>query len=85
MLSRCLKKSAIIILMTKWELALRLAGVGFYIGGSIVLGVFLGLWLDDRFKTRPILAIIGLILGVINAFYGVYRLVLPLIGNNNSK
>jgi len=39
--------------MNRFEVALRFVGVGFYIGGSIVLGVFVGLWLDGKFGTRP--------------------------------
>ncbi len=60
---------------------MRLVGVGFFIGGSIVLGVAAGLWLDNRFNTAPILVIAGLLLGIVTAFYGVYRMLLPLIVN----
>ena len=66
--------------MSRWVAALRLVGVGFFIGGSIVLGVVVGLWLDSRLNTEPILVIVGLILGIIVAFYGVYRMLLPFIG-----
>lgn len=59
--------------------ALRLIGVGFYIGGSILLGVVAGLWLDSKLNTEPILVIVGLFLGLVVAFYGVYRMLLPLI------
>lgn len=65
--------------------ALRLIGVGFFIGSSIVLGVVVGLWLDSRFDTSPILVIIGLLLGVVVAFYGVYRMLLPLIGSKRNE
>jgi len=65
--------------MNRWQAALRLIGVGWYIGGCIVLGVFAGLWLDNKFNTKPILVIVGLILGLIIAFYGVYRMILPNI------
>jgi len=65
--------------------ALRLVGVGWYIGGSIVLGVVGGLWLDNKFNTKPILVIVGLILGVIVAVYGVYQMLLPLIRNKQNK
>jgi F0F1-type ATP synthase assembly protein I len=65
--------------MNRWQAALRLIGVGWYIGGCIVLGVFAGLWLDSKFDTKPILVIVGLILGLIIAFYGVYRMILPNI------
>jgi len=71
--------------MSKWVAALRLIGVGFFIGGSIVLGVFAGLWLDSKLNTSPILVIVGLILGVVIAFYGVYQMLLPLIGNKQGK
>ena len=65
--------------------ALRLIGVGFFIGGSIFLGVLAGLWLDSRLNTGPILVIVGLLLGITVAFYGVYRMLLPLIGSKRDK
>jgi F0F1-type ATP synthase assembly protein I len=71
--------------MSKWVAALRLVGVGFFIGGSIVLGVFAGLWLDSKLNTSPILVIVGLVLGIVIAFYGVYQMLLPLISNKQGK
>jgi len=71
--------------MRRWELAFRLVGVGWYIGICIFLGVFAGLWLDKKFDTSPILVIVGLILGITIAFYGVYRMILPLIGDKDDK
>ncbi len=71
--------------MSKWVAALRLVGVGFFIGGSIVLGVFAGLWLDRKLNTSPILVIAGLVLGIVIAFYGVYQMLLPLISNKQGK
>jgi F0F1-type ATP synthase assembly protein I len=65
--------------------ALRLIGVGFFIGSSIVLGVVVGLWLDGRFDTSPVLVIVGLLLGIVVAFYGVYRMLLPLIGSKRNE
>ncbi len=70
--------------MSRWMAALRLVGVGFFIGGSIVLGVVAGLWLDDRLNTSPALGIVGLFLGIIVAFYGVYRMLIPLIRDKQS-
>ncbi|MBW1673949.1 MAG: AtpZ/AtpI family protein, partial [Deltaproteobacteria bacterium] len=67
--------------MGRWVAPLRLIGVGFFIGGSIMLGVFLGLWLDNKLNTGPILVIVGLILGIAVAFCGVYQMLLPLMGN----
>jgi F0F1-type ATP synthase assembly protein I len=71
--------------MNRWAAALRLVGVGFFIGGAIVLGVGAGLWLDTRLNTKPILVILGLILGIIVAFYGVYQMLLPLLSNRRNK
>jgi F0F1-type ATP synthase assembly protein I len=71
--------------MVRWVATLRLIGVGFFIGGSILLGVFAGLWLDSRLNTSPILVIVGLFLGIVIAFYGVYRMLLPLIEKKQDK
>ncbi len=71
--------------MNRWAAAFRLIGVGGYVGGCIVLGVVGGLWLDNKFNTEPILVRVGLILGVIRAFYGVYRMILPNINKKQNN
>ncbi|HET6478159.1 MAG TPA: AtpZ/AtpI family protein [Dehalococcoidales bacterium] len=71
--------------MSRWTAALRLVGVGFFIGSSIVLGVVAGLWLDSRLNTSPALAIAGLLLGIVVAFYGVYRMLIPLLKNRKNR
>jgi F0F1-type ATP synthase assembly protein I len=71
--------------MNGWGVALRLTGVGFFVGGSILLGVLTGLWLDSKLNTSPVLVLVGLFLGLIVAFYGVYQMVLPLMGNKQNK
>jgi ATP synthase protein I len=71
--------------MNRWVAVLRVVGVGFYIGGSIILGVLAGSWLDGMLNTKPVLVIVGLILGIVVAFYGVYIMVRPFIGNKQNK
>jgi F0F1-type ATP synthase assembly protein I len=71
--------------MEKMEYALRLVGVGFFISGTIVLFTFGGLWLDNIFSTRPFLLIVGLVFGLAMAGFGVYRLLLPLMGGKERK
>jgi len=71
--------------MSRWVAALRLTGVGFYIGICIVLGVAAGLWLDNKLSTKPAFVIAGLVLGVGCAAYGVYRMLLPLLGKEQDK
>ena len=71
--------------MSKWIAALRLTGVGFFIGGCIVLGVFAGLWLDNTLNTKPVFMLVGLVLGIVVAAYGVYQMLLPLLYNKRDK
>jgi len=70
--------------VSKLIAALRLTGVGFFIGGSIALGVFAGLWADSKFDTK-FLWLVGLILGLVVAFYGVYQMLLPLVRDKQDK
>jgi F0F1-type ATP synthase assembly protein I len=69
--------------MRRWEAAFRLVGVGFFIGGAIVAGVLLGHWLDTRLDTK-LFWLVGLILGLIVAFYGVYQMLLPFRNNKRN-
>jgi ATP synthase protein I len=71
--------------MGRWEVALRFIGVGWFVGVSILLGVWGGLWLDAKLGTAPIMVIVGLILGLAVAFYGVYRMLLPLMRKKRDK
>ncbi len=67
--------------MVWWVLPLRLSGLGFYIAICIVGGIALGIWLDRIFDTRIIFFLVGLIVGCAAAFYGTYRMVVPLFGD----
>ena len=71
--------------MEKWTAALRLTGVGFFIGGSIVVGVLVGLWLDNKMNTQPLFVLLGLVIGLILAGAGVYQMLLPLLRNRQNK
>lgn len=81
----CLRAGNAEASMRRRVAALRLVGVGFFIGGSIVLGVVAGLWLDNKFNSGHTWVIAGLFLGIIIAFYGVYRMLLPLMSNKRDK
>ena len=63
---------------------LRVLGVGFFISGSILLGILLGTWLDTKFNTN-LLWVAGLVLGIVVAFWGVYQMLLPLMNNKRNK
>ncbi len=71
--------------MDRLQAALRLTGVGFFIGISIAGGAFLGLWLDTKLNTSPLLVLTGLFLGLFVAGYGVYKMLLPLLSGNDAR
>ena len=71
--------------MRKWQADLRFIGVGWYVGFSILGGVLAGLWLDDRFSTKPVFVMFGLLLGTAVAVYGVYKMFSYITGKNDKQ
>jgi len=68
--------------MSRWVAALRLTGVGFFIGICIAGGAFAGWWLGGK---EPLFMIVGLVVGLIVAAYGVYQMIRPLMNNKGDK
>ncbi len=60
-------------------LALRLTGLGWYVAICIVVGVVGGLGLDKITGTTPLFTLLGTVLGSIVAFWGLYKLVRPVL------
>ena len=71
--------------MQRWQTALRVLEVGWFIGLVILLGILGGLWLDNRLGTRPLFIIIGLILGLAVALFGSVKMIAPLLKDDNGK
>jgi hypothetical protein len=71
--------------MDRWEIALRLLGIGFYIGGCLVFGVLAGRWLDSKLNKEPFFALLGLFLGLVTAAWGTYRMLRPFLDNQGKK
>ena len=65
--------------MTWWVLALRLTGMGWYIAACVTGGIVGGIVLDNWLGTAILFTSIFLIVGLIIAFYGVSRMVLPFL------
>ena len=68
--------------MSRWVEAMRLVGVGFYIGVCIVGGTWLGWWLSGG---NPVFIIIGLVVGLAVAGVGVYQMLRPLMSSKKDK
>ncbi len=71
--------------MNRLAAALRLTGIGFFIAACIIIGIFSGLWLDNKLDTGPLFMIGGLLLGLVAAFIGVYRMIQPLMNDKSEK
>jgi len=69
--------------MTWWVLALRLTGMGWYIAACVTGGIVGGIVLDNWLGTAILFTSIFLIAGLIVAFYGVSRMVLPFLNVEN--
>jgi F0F1-type ATP synthase assembly protein I len=53
--------------------ALGFVGIGTYLATSIVGLTLVGVWLDGRFDTRPVLTLVFLVLGLVVGLYGAYQ------------
>lgn len=73
-----------------WLPAVSLIGLGFYVAAAIILGTLGGRWLDSKLHTGTLWTIIGLVLGIIVAVFGTYKMLKPFIDSakqtgNNTK
>ena len=73
--------------MNLWVLAVRLTGLGWYVALCIVFGVVGGLALDELLGTKPLFMLLGILLGSVVAFWGLFKMVQPLLNAaaNQSK
>jgi ATP synthase protein I len=70
--------------MRRWQAAMRLIGVGWYVGFSILGGILAGLWLDGKFSSKPLFMILGLLLGLAVAGYGVYKMMIQVANKKDN-
>jgi hypothetical protein len=62
-------------------IALQLIGMGWYVAVCIIGGLLGGVWLDRKLDVLPVFTLAGVVLGTVMAFYGIYKMVLPLLNN----
>lgn len=70
--------------MAWWVVALRLTGLGWYIAFCVVAGIGLGILADKLTGLSPLFAMVGVVLGSILAFWGVYKMILPVLYGSRS-
>ena len=58
-----------------WGPALGLLACGSVLVGSIIVGYFGGVFLDNKLGTKPHLMIVGVCIGSIGGFIEMYRIV----------
>ena len=49
--------------------------IAYMLIASILIVGALGWWLDDRFATRPVLSVVGILCGLFLGFYNLYKMV----------
>lgn len=59
--------------------------MGWYVALCVVMGILGGIWLDKKIDTSPLFTLIGAILGLVVAFYGIYKMMVPLLQDNGVK
>ncbi len=57
----------------------QLVGVGWFVGITIAGGAFGGLALDGWLGTKPVLTVVGVVLGVAVAVVGMYRMLAAVL------
>jgi F0F1-type ATP synthase assembly protein I len=62
-----------------------LLGVGSAFGGCVALGVFLGVLGDHAAGTSPLLAIVGLIIGIVMGAAGAYGVIRPYVRSETQR
>jgi len=72
----------------RWAGILRFLGIGWYIIACILLGTLGGRWVGQKVggnSSEVIFTVLGLILGLIVAFLGVYRMVKSTLTNDKDN
>ncbi|MGM7703074.1 AtpZ/AtpI family protein [Pseudalkalibacillus sp. Hm43] len=62
-----------------------MSGILSQLVGTILVGIFGGMWLDRTFDTAPFLMIIGLFLGLAAGVYGTIKLIQRFFGEEGEQ
>jgi F0F1-type ATP synthase assembly protein I len=70
--------------MAGWEVGLRLTGMGWYVVVAVIGGTVGGRALDNWLDISPILTIVGLLLGILVAGFGIKGMISPILANSRA-
>ena len=72
----------------RWAEAFRFVGIGWYIAACILLGALGGRWVGQQLdfsSSEVIFTLLGLFLGLLVAFFGVYRMLRAIVSDKETK
>ena len=69
---------------SKRAVAFKLIGIGWYIAFCLISGTVGGYFLDQHLGTLPLFTLVLLTFGLFIAFYGIYRMIRPLMKEENN-
>lgn len=58
-----------------------MSGISAQLVGSILIGIFLGKWLDEKMGTLPLFLIFGLLIGLATGIFSMLRLIRRFSGD----
>jgi len=73
------RSSSLRIDARQWKEAMDLLGIGIFMAVPIIGGVAIGLWLDNMWNTKPLIMIVGALVGTAIGFLGAYRTISLII------
>ena len=67
-----------------WKLVSQASSIGFLVVFCILIGLAIGYYIDKWLNTKPLFIVIFLFLGVVAAFYNLFKTVLNKTNNLNN-
>lgn len=56
-----------------WRAVGAFSNIGFTLASSVLVGLFIGRWIDNHFQTFPWASLIGIVVGLAGGFWGIYK------------
>lgn len=66
-----------------WKAIALVSAIGIELAISVLLGVWIGRWMDGRFGTDPVFLLIGIFAGMAVGIWAVIQLIKPFTEDKN--